>query len=364
MVGAGNPDGRELRDVRPDALEAQIYRFSAVDYRRRESEDGGVGELVGIAKFAAQSHSLEAKRSVEYRDLETRSFLTRCSSDRLPFRWTINPYRGCEFGCKYCYARYAHEFMELRDPLDFERRIFVKQFDPARFREELGRIPQGDSIAIGTATDPYQPAERRFRVTRSILEAFAQNSGFRLGITTKSQFVARDIDVLQEIAARHYLSISLTITTADASLARAIEPMAPSPELRLAAVRKLTRAGIRATVFCAPILPLINDSDSSLDALARTAAAAGARGFGGNVLFLKPCAREVFFPFLEQNFPLLIRRYKERFGRTAYLRGDYPERVKERVARIRRRYGFDRIEPQPEPELWPKAAQLDLFAVC
>src|SRR5579863_8528100 len=130
-----------------------------LDRWRTKGEYRQVAALVGIARIAAESPSLDAKRRVEYFDLATRHFLTKCSNDRLPFRWTVNPYRGCEFGCKYCYARYAHEFMELRDPLDFERRIFVKQFDPARFREELRRLPQGESIALGTATDPYQPAE-------------------------------------------------------------------------------------------------------------------------------------------------------------------------------------------------------------
>ena len=320
-----------------------------------------MASLVGIARLAAESPRLEAKSRVDYYDLQARSFLSKCDSARLPFGWTINPYRGCEFGCKYCYARYAHEFMELRDPLDFERRIFVKQFDRDAFRKELGRLEPGESIAIGTATDPYQPAERRYRVTRAILEAFARTSGFRLGITTKSQLVTRDLDVLQEIARRHFLTVSMTVTTVDAELARALEPMAPRPDLRLAAVRKLTSHGIRATVFSAPVLPLINDSDASLDAVAKAARSAGAQGFGGNVVFLKPCARQVFFPFLEEKFPALARRYRERFERSAYLRGDYPERIKERIARIRRRYGFDRMAKPDEPELWPKDSQLSLF---
>ncbi len=322
--------------------------------------------LVGIAKLAAESPRLDAKTRVDYFDLPARSFLTKCDSARLPFGWTINPYRGCEFGCKYCYARYAHEFMELRDPLDFERRIFVKQFDTDAFRKELRRLEPGEAIAIGTATDPYQPAERRYRVTRAILETFARTSGFRLGITTKSQLVARDIDVLQEITRRHFLTVSMTVTTMDAALARALEPMAPRPDLRLAAVRKLTSHGIRATVFNSPVLPLLNDSDASLDAVARAARTAGAKGFGGNVLFLKPCARQVFFPFLEEKFPELVRRYRERFERSAYLRGDYPERIKERIARIRRRYGFDELARHETagkevPELWPKDPQLSLF---
>lgn len=313
--------------------------------------------------MAAESPRIESKRRVEYFDIASRSLLTKCSSDRVPFRWTINPYRGCEFGCKYCYARYAHEFMELRDPLDFERKIFVKQFDAARFREELQHLPTGESIALGTATDPYQPAERRYRVTRALLGVFAETAGYDLHITTKSDLVARDIDLLSEISQRHLFSVHFTITTVDTHLARLIEPFTPRPDLRLGAVRKLVRSGIHATVFCAPILPLINDSDASLDAVAHAAAAAGAQNFGGHVVFLKPCAREVFFPFLEEKFPHLLRRYRERFGHGAYLRGDYPERIQERVARIRRRYGFDLQTPPPEPALWPRDPQMSLFEI-
>jgi DNA repair photolyase len=317
--------------------------------------------LVGIARMAAESPRLEAKSRVEYFEIGARSFLTKCTSDRVPFRWTINPYRGCEFGCKYCYARYAHEFMELRDPLDFERRIFVKDFDARLFKEELAGLERGETIALGTATDPYQPAERRYRITRAILEVFAETAGLNLGITTKSDLAVRDIDVLQEISRRHRFTLSMTVTTTDAALARSLEPLAPRPDLRLGAVRKLVSNGISARVFCAPILPLLNDSEAALDALAQAAAAVGAQGFGGNLLFLKPCSRAVFLPFLEKEFPLLVRRYRERFERGAYLRGDYPERIRERVAKMRRRYGFDRMAPAPEPELWPREAQMTLF---
>jgi len=126
-------------------------------------------QLIGIAKLAAEGALLEQKRSLEYIELRSRSLLNRCSSSRMPFQWTINPYRGCEFGCKYCYARYTHEFMELREPEDFETKIYAKNFDVRAFRAELARVKHGEEIALGTATDPYQPAERRFRVTRRIL---------------------------------------------------------------------------------------------------------------------------------------------------------------------------------------------------
>lgn len=320
-----------------------------------------MAELVGIGRLAAQSPTLEAKRRVDYFELETRKYLTKCDNDRMPFRWTINPYRGCEFGCKYCYARYAHEFMELRDPMDFEHKIYVKQFNPAAFREELEHLPVGETINLGTATDPYQPAERRYEHTRSILKVFANTAGFRIGITTKSDLVARDIDVLQEVVRRHYLSIHMTVTTMDRELARLIEPLAPRPDLRLNAVRKLSRAGLRTRVSCSPVMPLINDTELSIDAVAHAAARAGAKTMWWNVLFLKPCSRQVFLPFIKERFPTLERRYKERYGRAAYLRGAYPEMIRERVERIRKRYGLDQSDPQAEPELWPKTAQMVLF---
>lgn len=322
----------------------------------------GVPPLIGIAKMAAESSRLEAKARVDYFEIAARSYLHKCDTRRVPFAWGINPYRGCEFGCKYCYARYAHEFMELRDPTQFERQIYAKHFNPDLFLRELRRLPRGDAIALGTATDPYQPAERRYRVTRAILQTFAQTSGLKLGITTKSDLVARDIDVLQEVARRHYLSISLTVTTMDTALARLIEPMAPRPDLRIAAVRKLNRAGIRGTVHCSPVLPLLTDSEDSLDAVARAARSAGSKTFGGQVVFLKSCAYQVFLPFLEEKFPLLVRRYRERFERAAYLSGDYPKRIAERMARIRKRYGFNEgFHQESEPELWPRDLQLALF---
>jgi len=173
--------------------------------------------------------------------------------------------------------------------------------------------------------------------------------------------ITRDIDLLKEVMRRHYLSIHMTVTTTDRELARLIEPLAPRPDLRLNAVRKLSRAGLRARVSCSPIMPLINDMELSIDAVAQAAARAGAKTFWWNVLFLKPCSKQVFLPFVEEQFPSLARRYKERYARVAYLRGAYPEMIRERAERIRKRYGLDRSDPQAEPELWPRPSQLALF---
>jgi len=313
-------------------------------------------KLVGIARLAASSDVLEAKRSVEYLELETRRFIGR-GSGRMRSIWTLNPYRGCEFGCKYCYARYAHEFLELRDPDLFERKIYAKRFDARLFRAEVKRLKRGATVWIGTATDPYQPAERRYQITRRILEIFANESGLDLGITTKSDLAARDVEVLSRIARKNLIRVHLTITTLDEALARLIEPRAPRPSLRLAAVQKLTASGIPVTVLAHPVMPLINDSEPSLDAVCEAAVKNGASSFSAAPLFLKPCAQQVLFPFIAENFPHLLRRYRERFEANAYLKGAYPESIAERVRKIRERHGLAERKP---PE-WPLDDQLDLF---
>src|ERR1700688_1169827 len=178
-------------------------------------------KLVGIARIAADAASLREGHDVEYFTLGARSLLSRVVSGRnLPFTWAINPYRGCEFACKYCYARYTHEFMELRDGVDFERKIFVKQEAAALLRSELKKVKHGEQIAIGTATDPYQPAERRFEITRAILEELARHSGLTIGIVTKSNLVLRDIAVLSNVGKKNRIVVNVTITTLNTELAR------------------------------------------------------------------------------------------------------------------------------------------------
>ncbi len=303
--------------------------------------------LVGIARLAAQSELLESKRVVRYFEIGAKSLLNR-TRPGMPFEWSLNPYRGCEFGCKYCYARYTHEFMELRDSAEFEDKIYAKSDVSRILARELKRIDGSRGIAIGTATDPYQPAERRFKRTQAALETIAQHSGIAVSITTKSDLVARDIPLLQEIATRNTVSVNMTITTLDVSLARMLEPRAPRPDLRLKAVRNLANAGISVGVFPNPIMPLITDQEQRLDRLARAARDHGATYFGGGLLFLMPCSRKVFFPFLEQHFPHLLRRYQERYERAAYLKGPYKEMIRERIAAIRDRYGFKSGPPSRE----------------
>src|SRR5215469_2687812 len=211
--------------------------------------------LVGIARLAANSPTAETKRSSaekpEYFFLPVKSILNKCDSNRVPFDWTINPYRGCEFACKYCYARYTHEFMEL-DGLAFEKKIYVKRDAAVLLTREIatkysfakGQSGVPEHIGIGTATDPYQPAEREYRVTRACLEELARHPGLSISITTKSNLITRDIDVLQQIAKHSRLYVDITVTTLRPRLARILEPRAPRPDLRLEAMRKLREAGI------------------------------------------------------------------------------------------------------------------------
>jgi DNA repair photolyase len=317
--------------------------------------------LVGIARLAASSELLSAKRAVEYFELPTRRFLNR-TSERMPFQWTINPYRGCEFGCVYCYARYTHEFMELDGVEAFERKIFAKQLFAASLTAELRKISRKDWIAIGTATDPYQPAEKRFEVTREILKVFAAARGRRLSVTTKSDLVLRDLDLFQEISRANVFHVNFTLTTMDEKLARLLEPRAPRPELRLAAARRLAEAGVQVGVFPNPIMPLLTDSEESLDALACAAAEAGATFLGGGLLFLKPCAKQVFLPFLERHFPRLAPEYERLYRTGAFLRGEYAERIRERLARVRASHGLRAAPIEYAPELWePEPEQGCLF---
>ncbi|HEX8812901.1 MAG TPA: radical SAM protein, partial [Terracidiphilus sp.] len=281
------------------------------------------------------------------------SLLNRCTGVRMPFTWTINPYRGCEFACKYCYARYTHEFMELRDGVDFEQKIFVKQHAADLLRQELRQVKPGEEIAIGTATDPYQPAERRFEVTRAILEELARHHGLEIGIVTKSNLVLRDVDVLQDIAKNNRLFVNITITTLKVDLARILEPRAPRPDLRLEALQKLNQAGISAGVICAPVLPGITDAARDLEALVRATAKAGGKTISANSLFLKPCSAAVFLPFLEKEFPQLVKNYRKRYKDRAFLPESYRKPLSQLMRRLREKYGipsaYDRYSQRTHP---------------
>ncbi len=333
--------------------------------------------------MAAEAELADEGHLVEFRALKVRSVMNRSvSKRRLWTAYSINPYRGCEFGCRYCYARYTHEFLapkagvewgsgksdgdgdgavgavsspesavqfglapgliNLRDPEAFERRIFIKQNAAWLVEQELKRIPLEEEIAIGTATDPYQPIERRAKVTRSILEVLARRAGRRIGIVTKSTLVVRDIDVLVEIARRNKLVVHVTITTPDVELARKLEPRAPRPDLRFATVTRLRAAGLTVGILCSPLLPGITDTANALDQMARQAAAARASFFSAQPLFLKPCSRPTYLSFVREHFPALEAEYAKRFADRDFATPKYSRELANMVEAACQRYGLGR----------------------
>ena len=317
--------------------------------------------LVGIARLAASAPPAETQRKSaekpEYFVLPVKSILNRCDSKRVPFEWTVNPYRGCEFACKYCYARYTHEYMEL-DGSEFEKKIYVKKdaapllaYDISRkysYASERSGGEKPEHIAIGTATDPYQPAEREHGVTRACLEELAKREGLSVSVITKSNQIVRDIDLFQQIAERSELSLNITITTLRPKLARLLEPRAPRPDLRLAAVRQLREAGLAVGVSAAPLIPGITDREGDLEAVAEAARDAGAQWFWSGVLFLMPSSAKQFLPFVREKFPRLARLYEDWYRKNGYAPEEYRRKAAERVARIRQKYGFN---PRPHHEM-------------
>ena len=353
----------------PTSQEAVPHGFeSRAENRTREADV----PLVGIARLAAcsrpaESHRKSAERP-EYFLLPVKSILNRCDSKRVPFEWTINPYRGCEFGCVYCYARYTHEYMEL-DGGEFERKIFVKKdagpvlaYDMSRkysYESEGSGGEKPEHIAIGTATDPYQPAEREYGVTRACLEELAKREGLSISVITKSNQIVRDIDLFKRIAERSELSLNITITTLRTRLARLLEPRAPRPDLRLAAVRQLREAGLRVAVSASPLIPGITDREGELEAVAEAAHEAGALGFWSGVLFLMPSSAKQFLPFIREKFPRLTKQYEEWYAKDAYAPEKYRRMIAERVARVKQKYGFD-VRPPHEKRRTMPCAQMKL----
>ncbi len=370
----GSISGSPMLDCPPPSPEEHGAPRHAESRTRDAAACCGAGHsapLVGIARLAASSPRAQTQRNSrerpEYFLLPVRSILNRCDSKRVPFEWTINPYRGCEFACKYCYARYTHEYMEL-DGGEFEKKIFVKKDAAPLLAQDMrkysyqsrgsgGMYPE--HIAIGTATDPYQPAEREHRVTRACLEELAKREGLSISLITKSNQILRDIDLFKKIAARSELSLNITVTTLRPRLARLLEPRAPRPDLRLAAVKQLREAGLAVGVSACPLIPGMTDRDGELEALAAAAKNAGAQWFFSNVLFLMPSSAKQFLPFVREKFPKLAKQYEEWYAKNGYAPEEYRKKMSQRVAKIRQEYGFV-TRPWEERTLRTKRPQLSL----
>jgi len=341
----------------------------------------------------------ERRRGTRFLSLPVRSVLNSPASTHMGF-WSINPYVGCEFGCTYCYARDTHRYVVERaggkdgkggkggkvvaerseaqvdqqtelvtlqslppfpslpsfPPLPpaviddisqlapedaFERRILIKTEVADVLARTLNPARLGDhSLVIGTATDPYQPAERRFRLTRQILEVLLRYRGLSIEVITKSPLVTRDLTLLQQLSERHEVSINISLATLDARLARRLELRSPVPAARIRALHRLTRGGVHAGLLIAPIVPGITDSRKGLHQLMAAAKEAGARYVVGSALRLGPAARHRFLPHLVREFPELAQRYERHYGKSEAVSADYQEALTRRLRRLQHELGF------------------------
>jgi len=306
----------------------------------------------------------------------TRKIITRNDSPDISFDRSINPYRGCEHGCIYCFARPTHAYLGLSPGLDFETKLFAKPDAAKLLERELsaaGYVPR--TIAIGTNTDPYQPIEREHQIMRRILEVL-DRCGHPVGIVTKSALVLRDIDILSRMAERNLAKVALSVTTLDAKLARTMEPRAATPSRRLETLRQLSAAGIPTAVLVAPIIPAINDSE--IERILDAAAAAGVQGAGYVILRLPLEVRDLFREWLMSNFPdryrhvfKLIREmrggkdYDSTWGLRQTGSGPYAWMIGRRFEIACEKLGLNAREAQLTTEHFrpprPSAVQLDLF---
>jgi DNA repair photolyase len=303
---------RVLRDPRPPVPPAPVPAGDgddvAVEPKRRRgrgAQSNASGRYEPIARVAFDDgwqslEDLPAFATTVTID-STRKIITRNDSPDIGFDRSINPYRGCEHGCVYCFARPTHAYLGLSPGLDFETKLFAKPDAPDLLERELsasGYVPK--TIAIGTNTDPYQPIERRYEVMRRILEVL-DKAGHPVGIVTKSSLVLRDLDILSRMARRNLVKVALSVTTLDPKLARTMEPRAATPARRIEALRKLAEAGVPTSVMVAPVIPAINDAE--IERILDTAAAAGVQGAGYVILRLPLEVRDLFREWLMTNFP-------------------------------------------------------------
>jgi DNA repair photolyase len=284
--------------------------------------------------------TVRERGGVEYRELKARSLLNRCDAPRMPFTWTVNPYRGCAMGCRYCYATYTHEFMGIGGA-DFHSLIYVKTGAEEETERRLAAVVRtGETIALGTATDPYQPVEADAKVTRRFLETVARHRNVRLGIVTKGALILRDLELLQKIHRRSCLSVHVSLVSPHAELVRKLDPWAPPPAVRIEVMRRLVEAGVETSLGLAPVLPGLTDDEASLDLLLERVAAAGVRRMFTNVLFLRSPTREKFLHWLGAEFPRYLEAYERAYSKRVYLEGPYRQAIDAMVRRLKRKHGF------------------------
>jgi DNA repair photolyase len=310
-------------------------------------------------------------RGITFHEVRARSIVNRVpGASRMPFEWTINPYRGCSHACVYCFARKTHTYLDLDTGLDFDSQIIVKVNAPELLRRELAAPRwRGEHIAMGTNVDCYQRAEGRYRLMPEILAVLRDHAN-PFSILTKGSLILRDLELLKQAASVTDVSTAVSVGFVDRDLWRTVEPGTPPPGKRLEVCRTLTEHGIPCTVLMAPVLPFLSDSPEQLRATVRAIAEAGATSVTPLVLHLRPGAREWYMAWLSVHHPRLISRYRAMYADSAYAPKWYQRRVTRQVHEFAAEYGigparsgeYRRVpEHQPEAAQVPAATQLTLL---
>ena len=331
-----------------------------VRWKEQEVDRDGQGRLPGYSEAVVRHFDAPEALGTRFYEVHAKSALNRVPQrSRMPFPWTINPYRGCSHSCVYCFARPTHEYLDLNAGRDFDKEIVVKVNVPEVLRVELARPSwKREHVALGTNTDPYQWVEGRYRLMRGIWEAMRDFAN-PCSILTKSPLLLRDADLLTQIAERTSVSACLSVPTLEEKAWRATEPHTPHPRARLEAVAELNRIGIPTGILIAPLMPGINDTPGQVEKIVELAEAAGATSIGGQTLFLRGSTRDVFFDWLRAQRPDLVERYEELYRNGAYLppsaRKELEARLPGRRRKSREVKRFER--PRPPAPAPPKAPE-------
>ena len=286
---------------------------------------------------------------------QTGSLLNRLSQSQYGFDVTVNPYRGCAHDCQYCYARDTHRYLDLNIGEDFSHKLFVKERSVAQILVELRRVPLDKVLTLGTATDPYQSLEGRYRVSRHLLEAVFE-SGHAVTITTKSPLIVRDVDILEKLASRQQVQVHISLISLDYQTLHAVEPGTAAPAVRLRTLATLSQRHIPTMLFAAPILPFLTDTEAQLSSLFAQARAFGALAVMASRLRLSPSMKSYFFTWLEEHYPELLARYRALYpGPSQYPDAGYSRMLGQRVTRLQHMHGL--AQRLPAPRAWQSLQQ-------
>lgn len=325
------------------------------------TDDGGQTppELpLGLAEATVRTFDTPDFRGITFYEVQARSIINKVpGSSRMPFQWTVNPYRGCSHACRYCFARNTHTYLDLDPGRDFDSRIVVKVNAPELLRRELAAARWcGEHIAMGTNVDCYQRAEGRYRLMPPIIEALRDHAN-PFSILTKGTLILRDLDLLRQAAEVTTVALAVSVGFLDETLWRTVEPGTPSPRRRLDVVRALSDAGFAVGVLMAPVLPALTDTEAEIDRTVSAIARAGAASVTPLPLHLRPGAREWYLGWLTRDRPDLLPRYRELYERGSYAPGPYQREVTARVRMAARRHGLERAAPGEPRKVSPGERQ-------